>query len=188
MFPSPPKPTLWPCVGVRGARGCCCWELPLLSPAATCRVLVGGTPGCPSRLGPARVIPWIRQSWAEPLVIPSGVGQGSAPPCLSVPRVTRGDSRVPAQGQSAGGAGHRDTPRTPQLRIHGWDRVGTTQGHLCQGKDHVGTAREPQGRGHVDSHVGTVCTHTDRHPYAPPGTVGGDKGAEAHGHPGSYTR
>lgn len=129
---------------------------PLLSPAATCRVLVGGTPGCPPlpRLGPAHVIPRIRQSWAEPLVIPSGVGQGSAPPCLSVLGVTRGDSwgslhRDTAPEGQGTGTPSREHPQDTQLRlgIHRWDHVGTAQGHLYLGKDRVGTARDHRGGG-----------------------------------------
>lgn len=155
----------------------------MLSSAATCRVLVGGTPGCPPQLGPAHVIPWIRQSWAEPLVIPSGVGQGSTPPCLSVLGVTRGDSwgslhrDTTPEGQGTGTPSQGHPLNTqPRLRIHRWDHVGTAQGHLCLGKDHVGTPRDHSGGSMGTPSWGqSAHTQTDTSTHTP-GTVGRDPG------------
>lgn len=172
---------------------------PLVVPS--CHVLCpcGGHPWVPPRLGPARVIPWIRQSWAEPLVIPSGVGQGSAPPCLSVLGVTRGDSRgglhrdTAPEGQGTGtpSQGHSQNIQLC-LRIHRWDHVGTTQGTPLPGQGPRGDSQRPQGRRNRDTHTGTVCTHTDRHPTHPwghlegtraPGDTDTQRVTPAEGHP-----
>lgn len=159
--------------------------------------LWGAPLGAPPRLDPAHVIPWIRQSRAEPLVIPSGVGQGSAPPFLSVLGVTRGDSwgalpwDTAPEGQGTGAASHGQPQDTQPL-------AEDTQVGPCG--DNPGTytsawAKTARGQPETTGEEGGMGTppqgqsaHTHTHKLTPPHTPGDScRGQGAHGHPGSYT-
>lgn len=199
------------CWGARGTR-CCCWAAPPCCPQPPRAVsLRGAPPGAPPLPwpGPAHVIPGIRQSQAEPLVIPCRVGTGLCP-FLSAAQLgdtggtlhrdTRGGTaleqlerdRDTLGGHSPGafGWGHpdRDTPATPSP---GWghtvrDHAETLQGHPHLDKDHAGTSRDTWG-GTVGTRAGTARTRGDvlvrpqgqGHPHRDT-----PRAALARGHPG----
>ncbi|PKK17423.1 hypothetical protein A306_00014316 [Columba livia] len=125
-----------------------------MSSAAACRVLEGHPWVAPRPLArPSPCNPRIRQSWAEPLVIPCEVGTGLCP-SLCAGQGTAGGTAGggPAQGHSPEAERDRDTRRHPALagdrQGHPQrDSRGGTPGdrHPHLDKDHAGTPRDTWG-------------------------------------------